>query len=267
MSNQDYYKILGVSRDASADDIKKAYRKLAMKWHPDRNTDGDKAAAELKFKEIQTAYENLTNPNRHSADSVNWGPGNQYDAGAFSEAMNGMFRSGNFSDIFNHSGFANSTFKQAAPKKHQLTISLEDAFSGKTLRLPGGASLNLPAGVQPGASFYVGTELYKIEIAPHPKFKRSGDDLLVDADISAFEAILGVDSVLTHLDGSELQFTIPAGIQNGQIVRLGGRGMPSTESSQRGDLMVRISVSTPKNLSEEQKMLISSLPRRTSVNI
>lgn len=265
MSNQDYYKILGVSRDASEDEIKKAYRKLAMKWHPDRNADGDKVAAEVKFKEIQTAYECLTNPDKQSRqhESTNWGHNNHYDAGAFSEAMAGMF-GGNFSDLF---GSGHSTFRQPRPAKHQLTISLEDAFLGKTLRMPEGVSLNLPAGVQSGATFYAGTKIYQVDVKAHSKFKRSDNDLLVDVSVTSFEAIMGVETILTHLDGAKLQFMIPAGIQNGQVVRLGNKGMPSVETDKRGDLMVRISVTTPKNLSEEQKTLISSMPRRTTLDI
>ena len=115
--------------------------------------------------------------------------------------------------------------------------------------------------------FYADNKIYQVNILSHPKFKRSNDDLLVDVEISAFEAMLGLEIVLEHLDGAKLQFNIPAGIQAGQIVKLSAKGMQNPETDRTGDLLVRCSITTPKNLTEEQKELLKQMPRRDSINI
>lgn len=280
MSKRDYYEILGVAKNASDDDIKKAYRKLAMKYHPDRNTDGDKEAAELKFKEAKEAYECLSDPqkrdayNRHGHASTDpnfnqgfhpGGPGAQWTHNVnINDIFGSMFGgAGNpFADMFGR-----HQQQQPQTQRHVLTITLEDAFTGKQLRLPGGLSINVPAGVRPGTKFYAENAIYQIEIHQHQRFKRSNDDLLVDVDISAIEAMLGVEAQLDHLDKTTLQFSIPAGIQNGQIVRLGSKGMRNPETDRRGDLLVRISVSTPKSLTTEQIAFLKTMQRREMLNI
>lgn len=279
MSKRDYYDILGIAKNSSDDDIKKAYRKLAMKYHPDRNTDGDKAAAEVKFKELQSAYECLSDPakrdayNKHGHQSTdpNFGQRstNQWTHTVdINEIFGNMFGGGHnpFGGMFNGGQPHQQTRREQAPR-HQLNITLEDAFTGKSLRLPGNITINVPAGVRPGTKFIVEGAIYQIDIHPHAKFKRANDDLLIDVEITAIEAMLSVEAVLDHLDGSKLQFTIPAGIQNGQIVRLGSKGMKNPESDRVGDMMVRITVTTPKALTDEQKTFLRTMQHRDMLNI
>jgi len=277
MSKRDYYDILGVAKDASDDDIKKAYRKLAMKYHPDRNVDGDKTAAEVKFKELQEAYECLSDPvkrdtyNRHGHQTPGASPGaRSYTHSShnvdINEIFSSMFGGGRnpFGDMFG-GGQANAHRPQM--QRHILKMPLEDAYTGKQLRLPAGITLNIPAGARSGTKFVADNAIYQLEIQPHARFKRSDDDLLIDVEVSAIEAMLSVEATLDHLDGSKLQFTIPAGIQNGQVVRLSGKGMKNPEHDRIGDLMIRITVTTPRNLTDEQQAFLKTMQRREMLNI
>ncbi len=279
MGKRDYYTILGLAKDASDDDIKKAYRKLAMKYHPDRNTDGDKEAAEVKFKELQEAYACLSDPQKKKSydtygDSDSQSYGRTYaryeHEDDISEIFKSMFRNHGadnpFGDMFTR-GTAGKSYTQQSTPRHTLTMSLEDAFTGKSLRMPGNVSINIPAGVRPGTKFFVDGGIYQVDIKPHAKFKRSNDDLLVDVEISAIEAMLSVEAILDHLDNTKLQFTIPAGIQNGQIVKLGGKGMRNPETDRIGDILVRITVTVPKTLTDEERAFLRTMQRRATLNI
>lgn len=273
MTKKDYYEVLGVPKSATEDDIKKAYRRLAMKYHPDRNTE---AGSEEKFKDAKEAYEHLSDPQKkaaydqygHAGVNPNMGHNNTYtrtmDEDAIKEMMNNIFggSASPFGDLFGQHARA-----QQRPKIQILNISLEDAYTGKSIRMPGGQTANIPAGIRTGTRFYVDTSIYQIDVLQHHKFKRSNDDLLIDTEISAIEAMLGVESLLTHLDSVKLQFTIPAGIQNGQIVRLAGKGMKNPETDIRGDLLIRISVTVPKTLTDEQRAFLKTMPRRETLDI
>jgi DnaJ-class molecular chaperone len=109
--------------------------------------------------------------------------------------------------------------------------------------------------------------MYQVNVQTHPKFKRANDDLLVDVEIDAFEAMLGLEAFLEHLDRTKLQFRIPAGIQQGQIVKLSNKGMNNPETDKVGDLLVRCSIVIPRNLTEEQKGVLKKMSRRESINI
>ena len=273
MAKRDYYEILGVAKNASEEDIKKAYRKLAMKHHPDRNQGDASKAAEEKFKEAKEAYETLGDKDKREqydmygsgAESPNkfthrtWTHGNQDSHDIFKE----MFANGAFDDLFRQGNFSSATRTTI----HPINISLADAYIGKYLRVDGKTTVQIPKGVRPGTKFYADNKIYQVNILSHPKFKRSNDDLLVDVEISAFEAMLGLEIVLEHLDGAKLQFNIPAGIQAGQIVKLSTKGMQNPETDRTGDLLVRCSITTPKNLTEEQKEILKQMPRRDSINI
>lgn len=269
MSKQDYYEILGLAKSASDEEIKTAYRKLAMKYHPDRNQ-GNEADAEIKFKEVKEAYETLSDPQRRTHYN-NYGHGGPHGPDVFSQ--NG-FNTGNidineiFSSIFGNNGF---NFN-GGPQQHRqviqiINITLNDAYMGKTFKLDQNTSINIPSGTRSGTKFFVNEKLYRIDIQHHPKFKRSNDDLLVDVEINSIEAILGIEATLEHMDNSRLQFKIPEGIQAGQIIKLGGKGMKNPETDRFGDMLVRISVSTPRLLTEEQKNILKTLNHRNSIDI
>lgn len=269
MSKRDYYEVLGVAKSADDATIKKAYRSLASKNHPDKG--GDTA----KFQEIQEAYDNLSDPqkravyNQHGHNAPQPGAqqwrhnGHPMDHDQFRDIFGGMFGGGAspFGDIFGN------VHQQARQTRHIINMSLEDAYKGKQLRLPAGISINIPAGVRTGTRFFNDTAIYEVNVQPHSKFKRANDDLLVDVEINAIEAMLSVEATLDHLDGSKLQFTIPEGIQNGQVVRLSSKGMKNPENDRFGDLMIRITVTTPKGLTDEQKAFLKTMQHRESFNI
>lgn len=277
MSKRDYYEILGVAKDSSDEDIKKSYRKLAMKYHPDRNQGDAAKAAEEKFKEAKEAYECLSDPQKraaydqfgHQSTDPNFNRGfnggNPFAHGQnvhvdLGEIFGGMFGGGNpFGGIFGQ--------RQPQHKRQIITISLEEAFKGKQVRLNGGISFNIPAGVRSGTRFLSEDTIYQIEVQNHHKFKRSNDDLLVDIEINSIEAMLGIEAQIDHLDNSTLQFTVPAGINSGQIVRLGSKGMQNPEVNHRGDLLIRVSVTTPKLLNEEQIAALKKMQHRDMLHI
>lgn len=268
MSKKDYYGILGLSKDASEDDIKKAYRKLASKYHPDKFPEGEEAkVAEEKFKEAKEAYELLSDKEKRAAydrGSRNPFQHNTYtqeDADQFKDIFAQMFkeRGFDFNDIHVHSTASKPTLS--------VNISLTEAYTGKQIRVDSTTVINIPKGIRSGTKLYVNNRLYRVDVAKHPKFQRSNDDLLVDIEISAIEAMLGVNAVLEHLDSAMLQFTIPAGIQPGQVIRLANKGMKNPEFDKNGDLMVRVNVKIPKGLSDTEKASLKSITHRDSINI
>jgi molecular chaperone DnaJ len=274
MSKRDYYEVLGLAKTASDDDIKTAYRKLASKYHPDKvQGDAEKAAVEVKFKEAKEAYETLSDAEKRS----------QYDAyghngPAFSQPQGHQWthttmHPGNMDEMLKSFFTRTHTFNEGMfgqqPRQviHIVNISLVDAYVGKSIRLDSKSTINIPRGVRSGTKFYADSKFYRVDIQPHYKFKRSNDDLLVDIEISAIEAMLGVDAELEHLDGAKLQFTIPAGIQPGQIVKLSNKGMKNPETDKIGDMMVRISITVPRDLAEAEKTVLKTLQRRESITI
>lgn len=263
MQRKNYYSILGISQSASEEDIKKAYRKLAMKYHPDRNS-GD-TQHEEKFKEINEAYEHLSDPEKKAAYD-NW-------SSDFSKSFQhgrrtwtfGQNSTDDFSEIFHF--YQNRAAQQrtaSAPQIIPITLTLEEAYTGKTVRV-NNTNINIPPGVRSGTRFFGNGVLYNVDVKEHAKFKRSNDDLLIDIDITAIEAMLGIEVNVEHIDHNRLTFRIPAGIQVGQIVKLAGKGMHNIEKNQPGDLLVRVFVTIPRNLTESEQTALESFTRRTSV--
>lgn len=273
MSKQDYYKILGVTKTATDDEIKKSYRSLAMKFHPDRNSE---PGAEDKFKEIKEAYEALSDadkkrqydqfgheslhPNRNQQHNTHTWTFTQGAAPNINNIFHSMFG--------NHPAFAEGVFGTQKPQQAVtvVNISLVDAYKGRTISIDQHHTVNIPRGVRPGTKFYIDGRLYRIDIHLHHKFKRSNDDLLVDIEITAIEAILGMEAVLDHLDDVKLQFNIPPGIQSGQIIRLSNKGMQNPETDKSGDMLIRLNIKTPIVSIEEQDIL-RTLNHRKIINI
>lgn len=285
MTTRDYYAVLGLTKDATDDDIKKSYRKLAMKYHPDRNADSDKVVAEQKFKEVKEAYECLSDTATRS--NYDHPPRSPFGSGRSSSGFRNNARDhhgrsnsdADFNDIFSHMFSASREYGNPGAfddlfshvgkqlKRHKFTISLEDAYLGGSFKFENGASIKCPPGVRSGTKFHEGSDIYEVEVSLHTKFKRSNDDLLVDLEITAIEAMLSVNAIITHLDKTALEFTIPAGIQNGQVVRLAQKGMKNPETDKFGDFLIRVSITVPKSLSVDQIAILNTLQHRTVINI
>lgn len=268
MSKRDYYEILGLTKNASDDDIKTAYRKLAMKYHPDRNKE---LGSEDKFKEAKEAYEVLSDGDKRAIyDQVGHSEQNP-----FAHRKPGNSHTWNF-DPGDGDGLNNifaELFKQHSAARARsnpeilINISLKDAYLGKTIRYDSKITLNVPAGIRPGTKMFVDGKMFRIDVMLDQRFKRALDDLMVDVNISAIEAMLGIDAMLEHLDGAQFQFTIPAGIQSGQIVKLSKRGMKNPETNHVGDMLIRIGIFIPKDLSDSDKELLKSISHRESITI
>ena len=251
---KDYFAALGVEESASPEEIKKAYRKLAMKYHPDRNPND--STAEEKFKEVGEAYETLSDEKKKEAYLLNrkrpkndwshspWGDRSKYEA---------HFDEDQMSDLFER-------FKRQQQKnfKQFATITLKQAYTGSSIKVDG-TYVFIPAGTINGTKFNANGIIVEVNIVPNSKFKRSGDDLLVDITIGVPEAILGVDVLFTHVDDTQLKFKIPAGIQPGQIVKLTGKGMPRVGKRDSGDLLIRCAIQIPKTVSMAQQSFYKSI--------
>lgn len=302
MEYKDYYKVLGVNKTASQDDIKKAYRKLAVKYHPDK-TKGDKAKEE-KFKEITEAYEVLKDPQKrkqYDELGANWKQYQDGNGGGWGNpyAGRGQTRTefdGDFSDLFGDGGgfsdFFESFFGQGTSGQARggraasgfqgqdiqasVSISLDDAYeggvrlinlNGKRLRLklkPGiehNQTLKIKGKGQPGIHGGPAGDLYlTVEINPHARFERKGNDLYMTVPVDMYTATLGGKINIQTLKGSKVNVTIPKGTDSGKTLRLKGLGMPSYHHpDQFGNLFVQIKVTTPKGLSKEEEELLKKL--------
>ena len=287
MDYKDYYKTLGVDRKASEEDIRKAYRKLAMQYHPDRNPN-DKQAEE-RFKEINEAYQVLSDSkkrmhyDRLGSDYSTWqrrGAPGDFDWGQYGgfpsgtrvdvDDMDEMF-GGGFSEFFRTIfGIGNAPTRMQGYQQ-ELVISLEEAYKGTTRLLQSNGKdkqVRIPAGVRTGSKVRVpiagpnGLDLYLVvDVQEDKRYERRGNDLHTTATVSVFTAILGGEADVETLDG-KLKLNIPAGTQPEQVFRLAGRGMPHVRNSnEKGDLFVRLKVSIPKYLSSKQRELLDEASR------
>jgi curved DNA-binding protein len=288
MDYKDYYKILGVDRKATEEDIRTAYRKLAMQYHPDRNPDNKQS--EERFKEINEAYQVLSDPKKRAhydrlgSDYSSWqGRG---APGDFNWDQYGGFPSGTrvnpdemqdiFSDFFRtvfgiRGEEVGSRHSQAQGYQQELEISLDEAFKGTTRVLQSNGKqkkVNIPAGVRTGSKVRVagagpnGLDLYLlVDVKEDQRFERRGDDLHATATISVFTAILGGEAEVETLNG-KVKLNIPAGTQPEQVFRLTGRGMPHVKNTnEKGDLYVHLKVQIPKYLSAKQRELLDEAAR------
>jgi curved DNA-binding protein len=291
---RDYYSILGVNRSASADEVKKAYRKLAVKFHPDKNP-GNKEAEE-QFKEINDAYEVLSdadkrkkydqfgeNWNRMGEGQANGGYYQQGAPGGQNYHFEGGFGQGDdYSDLFENFFRAGGNSSRGSRSKSKvrdmrgsIAITLEDAFHGtakifevnrEKIRIqlkPGayeGLEIKLAGKGQPGTKNGKPGDLYlQIQVSPHPLYERAGNDIRQSLTIDLFTAILGGDVQLSTLSGN-LKIKMPAGTQHGKTLRIKGKGMPVyNQPGVFGDLLLNIQVAIPENLTAEQQELFRQL--------
>lgn len=286
-TQRDYYEILGVSKNASDDEIKKAYRKLALKYHPDRNP-GDKEA-EAKFKEASEANEVLSDKQKrarydqfgHAGVGGNASSGgNPFGGGGYSfngQNFNFDFGGGEsgFDDIFSTLfGFGNggrAQRRRGADYRTVLSISFEDAVFGttKTVQIDGSEiKLKIPAGIDDGQSIRLrgrggpapdktgeaGDLLVQIRVRPHKTLTREGYIILSEQHISMIDAALGCEVEVETVDG-KITMKVPAGTQSGTPFKLSGHGIPM-RGEERGPHIVNIIVDTPTNLSKKQKELL-----------
>ena len=295
MEYRDYYKILGVSRSASEGEIKSAYRKLAMQFHPDRNP-GNKQA-EDRFKEINEAYQVLSDSQKRSrydqlgesySQAQQNGQSDNFDwsrwttgQGAQEVNLNDLFGGeGVFSDFFNSifggmnvgQTVRNRSSRRIPAIQQPVSISLKEAYTGTTRTLQIGSrrvEVTIPAGARTGTKIRVPaadrsrsaggqSDLYLvIDVDLDPLFERKGDDLHTNATIDVFKALLGGEVEVKTLSGKVI-LTIPAGTQPEQVFRLAGRGMPQLKRQEiKGDLYVCVKVQIPRQLSARQKSLLA----------
>ncbi len=348
MSKRDYYEVLGVSKDASEGDLKKAFKRLAMKYHPDRNasdSDAEKKVKEDSFKEAKEAFEILKDKQKRAAYDQFGHAGVDQSAGAG--------QSGNFNDIFGDvfgdifggggGGRGGKRVYRGADLQYNLEVSLEDAVAGTTVKVriptmvschhcngsgakPGtkptqcstchGAgqvrmqqglfsvqqtcptcrgngnivsdpcnkchgdgrleenktlSVKIPAGVDNGDRIRLSGEgeagehggpagdLYvQLSVKSHPIFERDGADLLCIVPVNIIAAALGDELEIPTIDG-KVKLKVPAGTQTEKVFRLRGKGVKPVRGGPKGDLLCRIRVETPVNLTQDQKALFQSL--------
>lgn len=280
MAKRDHYEVLGVSRNATLDEIKRAYRKLALKNHPDRNKS---PGSEERFKEINQAYEVLSDAKKkqmydqfgQAAFESGAGPfaGRTYHQGPFtytnygpSEGFSGFdFGSGGFSDPFeifeSFFGGASPFGQRARMPRYRINLDFAEAVHGceKTVNIERKKiTIKIPAGVDNGSRIRFGDFYIIVSVSPHPELKREGSDIYITREISFPEAALGATLKVPTVEG-EIKVKIPAGLQSGTAVRLRGKGVPRLRSRGKGDQYVLIRVKTPTKLSSEQRELLKRL--------
>jgi len=283
----DYYDLLGVSRQASANDIKRAYRKKALEYHPDRNKSAD---AETKFKQINQAYEVLSDAKKR--DAYNQFGHSAFDpASGFSARGGQTYRQGPFTYTYygggspfgaaggfgGFEGFSDpfeifeSFFGSAAPfgrgagrrpKPHySLKIDFMEAATGgeKTVVISGQEhKIKIPAGADDGTRVSYRDFEVSFDVKPHPVFKRDGADVIVNLDLPLTTAVLGGSISAPTID-NPVEVRIRPGTQSGSLIRLRGRGIPYIRSHQRGDQYLRLNLKIPEKLSRQQKDLFEQL--------
>ncbi len=280
---KDYYEILGVSKNATQKEIKSAYRKLALKWHPDRNKEPD---AEKKFKEINQAYGVLSDEKkRQMYDQMGHqtytsggaraagGPGGgqgPFGGQYYYTNMGGQGFDFDFGgmdpfDIFEQFFGARSPYgSQRQPRSvYQMNLSFDDAVKGvtKTTVINGKEhKIKVPAGVDTGSRIRFSEFDVVVEVRPDPHFKRQGQDIITEHEISFPQAALG-DVVKIKTIDDEVKLKIKPGTQSGTTVRLREKGMPYPNSKKRGDHYVVYKIVIPTKLSGKAKQLIEELKK------
>src|SRR5215469_4685776 len=282
---RDYYETLGVSRGATSEEIRSAYRKLARRYHPDINKDED---AEERFKEVAEAYEVLSDADkreRYDRLGTNWRQGEDVSGApgfdgferARPDGVRFEFGDGAFSDFFESlfgSARRGDIRMRGADQEAVVDLSLEEAAAGGPLRvsLADGRSftVNVPAGVRDGQRIRVagrggegigggstGDLFLRVHLRPHRVFRVDGRDLHVDVPVTPWDAALGTTLQVPTLTGSA-KVRLPAGSSSGRRLRLRGEGMPDRQG-RRGDLYARVQIMVPRELDERERKLLEEL--------
>jgi len=290
-AKSDYYDILGVSKGVSADEIKKAYRKQALEWHPDKHKD-NKEAAEKRFKEINEAYQILSNAEKrraydqfgHAAFSPGGAPAGAAGFGGFAQGRTQTGRYGPFTYTYKTTGgdggspFAGfdfgdpfeifeqffggaSPFRTARVPRYSFTIDFMEAINGVEKEVSIGGKrrkIKIPAGVDEGSRIRFGDFILSIDVRPHKVFERDGPDIFVRTLIPFSLAALGGDIKVLTVNG-EVKIRIRPGTQSGTMIRLRGKGAPRLRGRGKGDEYVRVLVAVPEKLNRQQKKIVEEM--------
>jgi curved DNA-binding protein len=272
----DYYSTLGLKRGASDADIKKAYRSMAMKHHPDRGGD------EKKFKEISQAYDFLSDPEKRRMIDAGMDPNQQGGFRQQGSPFEFHFGTGNMDDLFGNFGFG---FGQRPMRRNKtlsinVEITLEDVLAGKDINaeigIPGGRqkviNIQIPPGIEHGQQIRyegmgdnsipdvrAGDLIVNVLIRNHATFKREGTSLIIEKQVSVWDALLGTSIIIETLDQKTLNINIPAGTQPDTVMSCRGEGLPHMRTRQRGNLLIKIKVVVPKELTISQKQMIEQI--------
>lgn len=293
--SKDFYEILGVSKTASEGEIKKSYRTLAKKYHPDMNP-GNKEA-EDKFKEITEAYAVLSDASKRKQYDM-MGPGNFQSGFDFSEFSRGFqqqpgsgsfhFGSGGSGFQFDASGLEDilgafmggnarrrggargrnpfEQYQQAPTQQFEMEIDFLMAARGGEMEVDLSGKrkqIQIPKGIESGQKIRVSGDagspeaIITLRVRPHPVFVREGESIVSDVELSIVEASLGVTKTVETIDGTS-EVKIPAGTNSGSKLRLKNKGL-YLKGGTRGDHMVRIKIIAPKNLSPKAQELLEKL--------
>ena len=288
-AKRDYYEVLGVGKNASDDEIKKAYRKLAVKYHPDKNP-GDKEA-EAKFKEINEAHDVLSDKQKrarydqfgHAGVGGAGAGGNPFSGGNFNfngQTFNFDFGGGSpFDDILGSLfGFGGARRpRRGADYQTSVTLTFEEAVFGTTKTINsenGEMKIKIPAGIDDGMSIKIrgkggpapegssepGDLYVRIKVKPHKSLTREGAIILSEQRIDMVDAALGCEVEVVTVDGP-VTMKVPAGTQSGTPFKLSGHGVPFRADGDRGPHIVTVIVETPKNLSRKQKEILEEFKK------
>lgn len=283
-TKRDYYEVLGLKKGASEAEIKSAYRKAALQWHPDKHPD-DKKAAEEKFKEINEAYQVLSDAQKKQAYDQFGHSAFDGAAGMGGNPFAGGFRSGPFTWSYSSSGGGNpfegfaggdagfgdpfdifeqffgggmGGFSRQRKPRYSLTIDFMEAVKGteKSVIIQGKEKkIKIPAGASEGTRIQFDEFEVTIDVRPDKRFSREGNDLFVEEQISLTTAVLGGEVEVPTTD-KPLKLRVKPGTQPNTLVRLRGEGVPHIRGRGRGDLYIRLKVTIPEKINSRQRELI-----------
>ena len=255
----DYYKILGVSKTATQNEIKKAYRSLAKQHHPDAGGD------HVKFAEINEAYETLKDPAKRQAYDIP-GPRTAFDQAGFEDIFSTFFKQ--------------NLRQRNRDVKVTIKLSLEEVAEGKDLianyRLSTGqettANIRIHPGVEHGEQIRYkglgdnsirqiprGDLVVQVLVSRHKRFNRDGHHLYLDQTVNIFDLMLGSKMTVTTLTGKQISVNIPEGTQPGTTLSVAGHGLPSRFEQRNGNLYITLKARIPQNLNDDQKQRIKQI--------